>query len=69
MLQESFDLPTTQILSLYALSNYLATKPELSVSKVAFTALYFMCTNMSGRSYRAKENLECLDSVEMIDCC
>ncbi|XP_014026576.1 small ribosomal subunit protein mS27 [Salmo salar] len=32
MLQESFDLPTTQILSLYALSNYLATKPELSMS-------------------------------------
>ncbi|CAB1322260.1 unnamed protein product [Coregonus sp. 'balchen'] len=33
MLQESFDLPSTQILSLYALSSYLATKPELSVSE------------------------------------
>ncbi|XP_030635012.1 small ribosomal subunit protein mS27 [Chanos chanos] len=30
MLQESFDQQTTQILSLYALSKYLATKPELS---------------------------------------
>ncbi|XP_029619386.1 28S ribosomal protein S27, mitochondrial-like [Salmo trutta] len=33
MLQESFDLPSTQILSMYALSGYLATKPELSVSE------------------------------------
>ncbi|CDQ93269.1 unnamed protein product [Oncorhynchus mykiss] len=33
MLQESFDLPSTQILSMYALSSYLATKPELSVSE------------------------------------
>lgn len=32
MLQEAFDLPSTQILSLYALGNYLATRPELSVS-------------------------------------
>lgn len=31
MLQEAFDLPTTQILSLFALSKYLATKPDLSV--------------------------------------
>ncbi|XP_028851885.1 small ribosomal subunit protein mS27 isoform X2 [Denticeps clupeoides] len=30
MLQEAFDRPTTQILSLYALSKYLAAKPELS---------------------------------------
>uniref|UniRef100_A0A4W4F7F4 Small ribosomal subunit protein mS27 n=1 Tax=Electrophorus electricus TaxID=8005 RepID=A0A4W4F7F4_ELEEL len=30
MLQETFDLPTTQILSLYALSKYLTTKPGLS---------------------------------------
>ncbi|KAL0979111.1 hypothetical protein UPYG_G00180670 [Umbra pygmaea] len=33
MLQESFDLPTTQIISLYALSSYLATKPELNESE------------------------------------
>ncbi|XP_010903051.2 28S ribosomal protein S27, mitochondrial [Esox lucius] len=33
MLQESFDLLTTQILSLYALSSYLATKPDLNVSE------------------------------------
>ncbi|KAI5614089.1 28S ribosomal protein S27, mitochondrial [Silurus asotus] len=30
MLQEAFDLPTTQILSLFALSKYLATKPDIS---------------------------------------
>ncbi|XP_074527391.1 small ribosomal subunit protein mS27 [Halichoeres trimaculatus] len=33
MLQEAFDLPSTQILSLYALSSYLATKPQLAVSE------------------------------------
>ncbi|KAK3540577.1 hypothetical protein QTP70_034321 [Hemibagrus guttatus] len=30
MLQEAFDLPTTQILSVFALSKYLTTKPDLS---------------------------------------
>ncbi|KAB5567545.1 hypothetical protein PHYPO_G00233990 [Pangasianodon hypophthalmus] len=30
MLQEAFDLPTTQILSLFALSKYLATKPDFT---------------------------------------
>ncbi|XP_029915034.1 small ribosomal subunit protein mS27 [Myripristis murdjan] len=33
MLQEAFDLPSTQILSLYALGNYLATKPQLTVAE------------------------------------
>lgn len=33
MLQEAFDLPSTQILSLYAMGNYLATRPQLSVSE------------------------------------
>ncbi|KAL4660904.1 28S ribosomal protein S27, mitochondrial [Arapaima gigas] len=30
MLQEAFDLPSTRILSLHALTSYLATKPELT---------------------------------------
>ncbi|XP_068167440.1 small ribosomal subunit protein mS27 isoform X2 [Antennarius striatus] len=33
MLQEAFDLSTTQILSLYALGAYLTTRPQLSVSE------------------------------------
>ncbi|XP_068994949.1 small ribosomal subunit protein mS27 [Embiotoca jacksoni] len=33
MLQEAFDLPSTQILSLYALGSYLATRPQLNVSE------------------------------------
>lgn len=37
MLQESFDLPSTQILSLYALGTYLASKPQLTVSESATT--------------------------------
>lgn len=32
MRQEAFDSPSTQILSLYALANYLSTNPELTVS-------------------------------------
>ncbi|XP_034548851.1 28S ribosomal protein S27, mitochondrial [Notolabrus celidotus] len=33
MLQEAFDLPSTQILSLYALGSYQATRPQLTVSE------------------------------------
>ncbi|XP_036954449.1 28S ribosomal protein S27, mitochondrial [Acanthopagrus latus] len=33
MLQEAFDLPSTQILSLYALGTYLAARPQLTVSE------------------------------------
>uniref|UniRef100_A0A672IYK5 Small ribosomal subunit protein mS27 n=1 Tax=Salarias fasciatus TaxID=181472 RepID=A0A672IYK5_SALFA len=33
MLQEAFDLPSTQILSLYALGCYLATRPQLTLSE------------------------------------
>ncbi|XP_033474628.1 small ribosomal subunit protein mS27 [Epinephelus lanceolatus] len=33
MLQEAFNLPSTQILSLYALGSYLATRPQLTVSE------------------------------------
>uniref|UniRef100_A0AAQ6IU26 Small ribosomal subunit protein mS27 n=1 Tax=Anabas testudineus TaxID=64144 RepID=A0AAQ6IU26_ANATE len=33
MLQEAFDLPSTRILSLYALGSYLATRPQLTVSE------------------------------------
>ncbi|KAG7237557.1 hypothetical protein INR49_032174 [Caranx melampygus] len=33
MLQEAFSLPSTQILSLYALGSYLATRPQLTVSE------------------------------------
>ncbi|XP_031161201.1 28S ribosomal protein S27, mitochondrial [Sander lucioperca] len=33
MLQEAFDLPSTQILSLYAVGSFLATRPQLTVSE------------------------------------
>ncbi|XP_020788014.2 28S ribosomal protein S27, mitochondrial [Boleophthalmus pectinirostris] len=44
MLQEAFDLPSTQILSFYALGRYLATKPELTVSEErALGASFLLC--------------------------
>ncbi|XP_069379613.1 small ribosomal subunit protein mS27 [Paralichthys olivaceus] len=33
MLQEAFDLPSTQILSLYALGSYVAARPQLTMSE------------------------------------
>uniref|UniRef100_A0A8C8LSJ5 Small ribosomal subunit protein mS27 n=1 Tax=Oncorhynchus tshawytscha TaxID=74940 RepID=A0A8C8LSJ5_ONCTS len=65
MLQESFDLPSTQILSMYALSSYLATKPELSVSKVAFTDWY--CLKQDNSTGLSAQLLGCalLGKVEM----
>lgn len=46
MLQEAFDLPSTQILSLYALGSYLATRPQLAVSESAALKV-FRTTNDS----------------------
>uniref|UniRef100_UPI0037E787FA small ribosomal subunit protein mS27 n=1 Tax=Semicossyphus pulcher TaxID=241346 RepID=UPI0037E787FA len=44
MLQEAFDLPSTQILSVYALGSYLATRPQLTVSEErALGASLFIC--------------------------
>lgn len=37
MLQEAFNLSSTQTLSLYALGAYLATRPQLTVSEIADT--------------------------------
>ncbi|KAK7934240.1 hypothetical protein WMY93_005136 [Mugilogobius chulae] len=44
MIQEAFELPSTQILSLYALGHYLATRPQLTVSgERALGASLFIC--------------------------
>uniref|UniRef100_A0A3Q4H3F4 Mitochondrial ribosomal protein S27 n=1 Tax=Neolamprologus brichardi TaxID=32507 RepID=A0A3Q4H3F4_NEOBR len=43
MLQEAFDLPSTQILSLYALGSYLATRPQLVSEERALGASLLFC--------------------------
>ncbi|XP_029366921.1 small ribosomal subunit protein mS27 [Echeneis naucrates] len=44
MLQEAFDLPSTQILSLYALGSYIATGPQLAVpEQQALGASLLLC--------------------------
>ncbi|XP_028270735.1 small ribosomal subunit protein mS27 [Parambassis ranga] len=44
MHQEAFDIPSTQIMSLYALGSYLATRPQLTVSEErAFGASLLIC--------------------------
>lgn len=40
MHQEAFDLPSTQILSLYALGSYLATRPQLTVSETGWSTTW-----------------------------
>ncbi|XP_076587165.1 small ribosomal subunit protein mS27 [Chaetodon auriga] len=51
MLQEAFDLPSTQILSLYALGSYLAGRPQLTVSEErALGASLLICGMMQDNS-------------------
>lgn len=42
MLQEAFDLPSTQILSLNALGSFLATKPQLSVGGNSLPIIFLL---------------------------
>ncbi|XP_077379086.1 small ribosomal subunit protein mS27 [Festucalex cinctus] len=69
MLQEAFDLPSTQILSLYTLASYLATRPQLTVSQErALGASLLICglkqDNSVGLTARFLGNL-LLGKVEM----
>ncbi|KAM8759949.1 small ribosomal subunit protein mS27 [Acanthopagrus schlegelii] len=70
MLQEAFDLPSTQILSLYALGTYLAARPQLTVSEErALGASLLICgmmqNNAAGLSAQLLGNA-LLGKVEML---
>ncbi|XP_054467344.1 28S ribosomal protein S27, mitochondrial [Anoplopoma fimbria] len=71
MLQEAFDLPSTQILSLYALGSYRAMRPQLTVSEErALGASLLICgmkqDNTVGLSAQLLGNA-LLGKVEMLE--
>ncbi|KAM8887118.1 small ribosomal subunit protein mS27 [Spinachia spinachia] len=71
MLQEAFDLPSTQIVSLYAMSSYQATRPQLAVSEErALGASLLICglqqDNTVGLSAQLLGNA-LLGKVEMLE--
>eukprot|EP00064_Thunnus_orientalis_P014422 superscaffoldBa00002496_g14466 len=70
MHQEAFDLPSTQILSLYALGSYLATRPQLTVlQERALGASLLICglkqDNTAGLSAQLLGNA-LLGKIEML---
>ncbi|XP_073321550.1 small ribosomal subunit protein mS27 [Pagrus major] len=70
MLQEAFDLPSTQILSLYALGTYLAARPQLTVSEErALGASLLICGMMQNNTVGLNAQLlgnALLGKVEML---